>query len=130
MGIHIWTEWSSFPPQFTRGLEATLFRHARTIDREDLLLELSSGADDAQATLQNIAETTALERECRSRGLAISGATPQQLVERLRHFQEYWVPETKGNGGQQEDDTIQPDPELDGEPCDDEEIAAVEAEEA
>merc|ERR1712129_452575 len=92
--------------------------------------DLSSGEDDVQALLQNTAETTALERECRSRGLAISGATPQQLVERLRHFQEYWVPEAAGNAGQQENEAIQPDPELDGEPCDDEEIAAIELEEA
>eukprot|EP00930_Biecheleria_cincta_P055990 TRINITY_DN4221_c0_g1_i2.p1 TRINITY_DN4221_c0_g1~~TRINITY_DN4221_c0_g1_i2.p1 ORF type:complete len:911 (-),score=154.66 TRINITY_DN4221_c0_g1_i2:12-2744(-) len=87
--LETWTEWSFFPPRFTRGLEATLC--GKFVDSTDSASSASapSSVQDAQQQWQATQDIASLERACRQRGLAAKG-TRKQLLDRLCTFEAYW----------------------------------------
>jgi len=105
--IRTWGAWSSFPRQFTQGLEATLARKTSTEELQKLRRRWA-------AEKHFLDDKPAIEWECKTRGLATEGAL-SQLVDRLCHYEAYW-------GEKISPDSLV-DPELDGDPLDDADLA-------
>merc|ERR1711920_1158825 len=109
------TEWSSFPPQFTRGLEATLHRGTT-----------QEAQGSSQGRWDEAQDSGKLEREARLRGISTK-CTLQELLHRLCHFDMYWGEQLVHSADEAPTASPdpEPDPELDGEALDKDELALI-----
>eukprot|EP00928_Gymnodinium_smaydae_P044980 TRINITY_DN30024_c0_g1_i1.p1 TRINITY_DN30024_c0_g1~~TRINITY_DN30024_c0_g1_i1.p1 ORF type:complete len:1033 (+),score=250.54 TRINITY_DN30024_c0_g1_i1:89-3187(+) len=126
--LHIWSEWSSFSPQFTRGLESVICGETPANLAKASLNEAVLSKQAQWATNDD----TSLERACRLRGLSTRGERKRWL-ERLATFETYWTQasesEAQANAAAaskdakvERDPLPPPDPELDGEAATEKEL--------
>eukprot|EP00929_Paragymnodinium_shiwhaense_P008618 TRINITY_DN112575_c0_g1_i1.p1 TRINITY_DN112575_c0_g1~~TRINITY_DN112575_c0_g1_i1.p1 ORF type:complete len:877 (-),score=212.43 TRINITY_DN112575_c0_g1_i1:513-3143(-) len=117
--LQLWMDWSSFPPLFTKGLEATL-----CAPPADSQASVSDAVKKKQYQWAVMQDPAALERSCRQRGLSTKGSR-QQLVERLSTFEAYWQMADAEFASKEE--PVRIDPELDGDALTEEDLKLLES---
>eukprot|EP00933_Yihiella_yeosuensis_P004557 TRINITY_DN10891_c0_g4_i1.p1 TRINITY_DN10891_c0_g4~~TRINITY_DN10891_c0_g4_i1.p1 ORF type:complete len:758 (-),score=161.10 TRINITY_DN10891_c0_g4_i1:139-2196(-) len=109
--LDAWTEWSSFPPRFTKGLRSTLCGKNTVAAGENQAGEANPAILQAQEQWQSTTDSTALDRACRQRGLCTKGSR-LKLVDRLCMYEACWPAQALAEVTESE---FPIDPELDGE---------------